>query len=109
MQVQHLRAPCLCLTPPAWLAVVHICVAWAVGALMAYLAEFYRREMYRSQRLAAAAHAKELLEAQGRIKAQRQLAAAQAQVCVFAFRASCLPTARCQPPATTHRRLRSAR
>jgi hypothetical protein len=42
----------------------HICVAWAVGGLLAYVAEWYRRQMYRSQRLAAAAHAKELLEAQ---------------------------------------------
>lgn len=35
--------------------------------------------MFASQKLAALAHQKELLEAQARIKAQRQLAAAQAQ------------------------------
>lgn len=60
-------------------AMVHIVVAWAVGGLMAYLAEWYRRQMFASQKMAAAAHQKELLEAQARIKAQRQLAAAQAQ------------------------------
>lgn len=38
------------------------------------------RQMFASQLLAASAHEKELLEARARIKAQRQLAAAQAQV-----------------------------
>ena len=37
------------------------------------------RQMFSSQRLAAAAHGKELVEAQARVRAQRQLAAAQAQ------------------------------
>ncbi len=60
-------------------ALVHILVAWAVGGLMAYLAEWYRRQMFASQCMAAAAHQKELLEAQARMRAQRQLAAAQAQ------------------------------
>ncbi len=58
---------------------VHIVVAWAVGGLMSYLSEGYRRQMFESQQMAASAHAKELLEAKARIKAQRQLAAAQAQ------------------------------
>lgn len=60
-------------------AVIHITVAWAVGGLMAYLAEWYRRQVFSSQHLAQAAHEKELLEAQARIRVQRQLAAAQAQ------------------------------
>lgn len=60
-------------------AQVHIVVAWGVGGLMSYLAEWYRRQMFSSQRMAAAAHQKELLEAQARVRAQRQLAAAQAQ------------------------------
>eukprot|EP00798_Chlamydomonas_sp_ICE-L_P026869 gene26869-4476_t len=60
-------------------AVVHIFIAWAVGGLMAYLVECYRRKTFASQRMAVGAHAKELLEARERIKAQRQLAAAQAQ------------------------------
>jgi len=38
------------------------------------------RQMFASQLLAESAHQKELLEARARIKAQRQLAAAQAQV-----------------------------
>ena len=42
-------------------------------------AEWYRRQMFASQRLAQIAHDKELLEAQARIKAQRALATAQAQ------------------------------
>ena len=46
---------------------------------MAYLSEWYRRQMFASQRLASQAHHAELLEAQARIRAQRQLAAAQAQ------------------------------
>lgn len=46
---------------------------------MAYLSEWYRRQMFASQRLASQAHHQELLEAQARIRAQRQLAAAQAQ------------------------------
>ncbi|GFH19214.1 uncharacterized protein HaLaN_16126 [Haematococcus lacustris] len=54
-------------------------VAWAVGGAMSYLAEWYRRQVYCSQQQAAAAHGKELVEAQARIRAQRQLAAAQAQ------------------------------
>jgi hypothetical protein len=60
-------------------ALIHVSVAWAAGGLMAYLAEWYRRQMFSSQREAAAAHAKELQEAQARVAAQRQLAAAQAQ------------------------------
>jgi hypothetical protein len=58
-------------------AIVHTCVAWAVGALMAYLNDWYRRQMFANQKLAACAHDKELLEARARIKAQRALAAAQ--------------------------------
>lgn len=60
-------------------AVVHIVVAWAVGGLMAYLSDWYRRQMYANQKLACAAHEKELLEARARMQAQRELAAAQAQ------------------------------
>ena len=60
-------------------ALDHLFIAWAVGGLMAYLSEWYRRQMFCSQRLASQAHHQELLEAQARIRAQRQLAAAQAQ------------------------------
>lgn len=60
-------------------ALVHVVVAWAVGGLMAYLADWYRRQMFASQKLAEAAHFKELLEAKARIKAQKELAMAQAQ------------------------------
>ena len=60
-------------------ALDHLFIAWAVGGLMAYLSEWYRRQMFSSQRLASQAHHQELLEAQARIRAQRQLAAAQAQ------------------------------
>ncbi|GBF98529.1 PAS PAC sensor hybrid histidine kinase [Raphidocelis subcapitata] len=60
-------------------AVVHITVAWAVGGLMAYLCDWYRRQMYAHSRLAAAAHEKELAEARARVAAERQLAAAQRQ------------------------------
>lgn len=34
-------------------ALIHIFVAWAVGALMAYLAEWYRRQMFASQKMAS--------------------------------------------------------
>ena len=68
---------------------VHITVAWAVGGFMAFLAEGYRRQMFASQLLAASAHEKELLEARARIKAQRQLAAAQAQVGSRIDRSTC--------------------
>ncbi|WIA19156.1 hypothetical protein OEZ85_003803 [Tetradesmus obliquus] len=65
------------LLPPD--ALVHIFVAWAVGGLMAYLSDWYRRQMYANARLACAAHEKEMMEATARIQAQRELAAAQAQ------------------------------
>jgi hypothetical protein len=61
-------------------AIVHIMVAWAVGGLMAYLNDWYRRQMFANQKLAAFAHDKELLEARARIKAQRALAAAQVRL-----------------------------
>lgn len=60
-------------------AVVHVTVAWAVGGLMSYLSDWYRRQMYAHARLAASAHAKELLEARARVCAERELAAAQQQ------------------------------
>ncbi len=60
-------------------AAVHVAVAWAVGGLMAYLAEWYRRQMFAHAKRAALAHSSELMEAQARIAAQRALAAAQAQ------------------------------
>lgn len=45
----------------------------------AFLADWYRRQMYASQQLAALAHLKEMREATARIQAQRELAAAHAQ------------------------------
>lgn len=60
-------------------AVVHIVVAWAVGGLMAYLNDWYRRQMFANSKLASAAHEKELLEVRARIKAEQELAAAEAQ------------------------------
>ncbi|GAX73564.1 hypothetical protein CEUSTIGMA_g1015.t1 [Chlamydomonas eustigma] len=60
-------------------SVIHMIIAWGGGGFMAYLSEGYRRQMFASEQMAASAHQKELLEAKARIKAQRQLAAAQAQ------------------------------
>lgn len=51
--------------------VTHVLVAWAVGTLMAFLAETYRRQMFANHKLAADAAARELLEAQARIRAQQ--------------------------------------
>lgn len=65
------------LLPPD--AAVHVAVAWAVGGLMAYLADWYQRQMFAHSKLAALAHSSEMTEAQARIAAQRALAAAQAQ------------------------------
>lgn len=64
---------------------MHIVVAWAVGGLMAYLSDWYRRQMHANARLACSAHAQELREARARIAAQRQLAAAQAQAATRAL------------------------
>ncbi len=70
--------------PPASIlpkdAVVHIVMAWGVGALMAYLAESYRRQVFANHKLTLLAAHKELLESRMREQMQRQLAEAQAQV-----------------------------
>lgn len=60
-------------------AAVHICIAWAVGALMSFLSDTYRRQMFANHRLAFAAAEMEVHEAKARLEAQNQLAAAQAQ------------------------------
>ncbi|KXZ42128.1 hypothetical protein GPECTOR_199g356 [Gonium pectorale] len=65
------------LLPPE--AGVHVAVAWAVGGLMSYVSDWYRRQMFAHAKLAALAYSSELTEAQARIAAQRALAAAQAQ------------------------------
>ena len=61
-------------------AVVHLVMAWAVGALMAYLAESSRRAVFASHKLALLAAHKEVLESRMREDMQRRLADAQAQV-----------------------------
>lgn len=45
-------------------APIHIAVSWAVGALMSFLADTYRRQMFVNHRLAATAAEKELRETQ---------------------------------------------
>ncbi|CAG9461840.1 unnamed protein product [Pedinophyceae sp. YPF-701] len=55
----------------------HIIMAFMVGALMSYLAETYRRQMFANHKLAAHLAAKELMQARARILAQRQLTLAQ--------------------------------
>ena len=45
-------------------APIHITVAWAVGALMSFLADTYRRQMFVNHKLAATAAEKELRETQ---------------------------------------------
>eukprot|EP00884_Botryococcus_braunii_P011489 jgi/Botrbrau1/20340/Bobra.0006s0013.5 len=58
---------------------VQLVVAWATGALMSYLADSYRRQMFANQQLARAAAEKEIEEARARSAAQHALAAAQQQ------------------------------
>eukprot|EP00891_Asterochloris_glomerata_P000074 jgi/Astpho2/74/Aster-04548 len=60
-------------------AEVHLTVSWAVGSLMSFLADSWRRQMFANHKLASAAAEKELQEAQARATVQQQLAAAQAQ------------------------------
>ncbi|KAK9815291.1 hypothetical protein WJX72_001151 [[Myrmecia] bisecta] len=60
-------------------AEVHLLVAWAVGGLMSFLADTYRRQMFANHKLAATAAEKEIHEARARAEAQRLLAGAQAQ------------------------------
>ncbi|KAK9865276.1 hypothetical protein WJX84_009097 [Apatococcus fuscideae] len=60
-------------------APIHITVSWAVGALMSFLADTYRRQMFVNHKLAATAAEKELRETQARMAAQHELAQAQAQ------------------------------
>lgn len=64
-------------------AVMHLAMAWAVGALMAYLAESSRRAVFASHKLALLAAHKEVLESRMREDMQRRLAEAQAQVGCF--------------------------
>ncbi|KAK9831531.1 hypothetical protein WJX81_006368 [Elliptochloris bilobata] len=58
---------------------VHLTCAWATGALMSFLADSYRRQMFANAQLARAAAEKEIEEARARTVAQRALADAQAQ------------------------------
>jgi hypothetical protein len=64
----------------------HFLVAWCVGGMMAWLAESYRRRTFAGQELARRAHAKELEEKSGHLRAQQELAAAREEVrrCVLA-------------------------
>ena len=48
-------------------APIHITVSWAVGALMSFLADTYRRQMFVNHKLAATAAEKELRETQVRL------------------------------------------
>lgn len=67
--------------------VVHVTMAWAVGALMAYLAESYRRQMFANHKLALLAAEKEILQMRKHSAMQRELTQAQAQA---ATRALCV-------------------
>lgn len=49
-------------------APIHITVSWAVGALMSFLADTYRRQMFVNHKLAATAAEKELRETQVRLR-----------------------------------------
>ncbi|PSC70789.1 hybrid sensor histidine kinase response regulator [Micractinium conductrix] len=66
-------------------ALVHILVAWAVGALMAYVSDSNRRASFVSHKLALHAAAKELKEVQARVLMERELAAAQQQAAARAL------------------------
>ena len=59
-------------------AVLHLAVAWAVGALMGYLSDANRRQAFANHRRALAAAAKELSEVRTRGAVEQQLAAARA-------------------------------
>jgi signal transduction histidine kinase/CheY-like chemotaxis protein len=67
-------APSPSLLPPD--AAVHVLVAWAVGGLMAFLGDSYRRGTFLASRRAAASHAAELRAAASRAQAERELGAA---------------------------------
>ncbi|GMH38280.1 hypothetical protein BSKO_06164 [Bryopsis sp. KO-2023] len=58
-------------------ALAHILLGWMCGMMVAYQSDYLRREMFASQQRATIAHKKEMEEAQARIQAQRDLAAAQ--------------------------------
>lgn len=68
-------------------SLVHITMAWAVGALMSFLNESYRRQMFLNHRLAMLVAEKEIIEMRKRMEVQRELAEAQAQA---AARALCV-------------------
>jgi signal transduction histidine kinase len=66
-------------------ALVHILVAWAVGALMAYVSDSNRRDSFMNHQLAVGAAAKELGEVQARMLMERELAQAQQQAAARAL------------------------
>ncbi|KAL4451935.1 hypothetical protein ABPG75_007597 [Micractinium tetrahymenae] len=66
-------------------ALVHILVAWAVGALMAFVCDSNRRQTFVSHKLALGAASKELEEVQARVLMERELAAAQQQAAARAL------------------------
>lgn len=66
-------------------ASVHLVVSWAVGGLMSFLADSYRRQMFANQQLARAAAEKEIQEAKARTVAQSALADAQSQAAARAL------------------------
>ena len=59
-------------------AVLHLAVAWAVGALTGYLSDANRRQAFANHHHALAAAAKELAEVRARGAVEQQLAAARA-------------------------------
>lgn len=65
-------------TPLPASAVVQLAVAWAVGALMGFLADSSRREAFANHHRALTAASAELAEMHARIAAERELALAQA-------------------------------
>lgn len=58
----------------------HLLVAWLAGALMAWLAESYRRCTFAGQHAAKLAHSKELAEKMRHLRAQEELATAREEV-----------------------------
>lgn len=58
----------------------HLVVAWLAGALMAWLAESYRRCTFAGQHAAKLAHSKELAEKMRHLRAQEELASAREEV-----------------------------
>ena len=74
----------------------HFLVAWFIGGMMAWLTESYRRRSFAGQELARRAHAQELAEKGGHLRAQQELAAAREEVCSSGRQFACAVCDMCQ-------------